>query len=213
MRTDIDHIIRAGTMAPSGDNCQPWRFTVSGNSIDVDLIPERDESLYSWGHRASFIAHGAMLENMEIEAHARGYHLTVNELPDSTRPLRTAHIDVTQTQSTPSPLADAIAHRCTNRKPYRNTPLSDAQRNAIRTALGDDALLIEDAPTKQKLAAAVAWNEKVLFENKHMHRFFFDHMLWTQRDVTARPIGFPVAALELPPPEPHHGLKDADDEI
>jgi nitroreductase len=56
-------IVEAGTWAPSGDNCQPWRFTWNGQKLLLFNVSERDTSLYNSSQRASFIAHGAVLEN------------------------------------------------------------------------------------------------------------------------------------------------------
>jgi len=47
MKEVIKKIIEAGIMAPSGENCQPWRFEVRGNKISIFNIPERDTSLYN----------------------------------------------------------------------------------------------------------------------------------------------------------------------
>ena len=60
----IERIIRAAVCAPSGDNVQPWRFVVSGNSINIFDIPERDTSLYNCSQNTSHIAHGAAIENI-----------------------------------------------------------------------------------------------------------------------------------------------------
>ena len=59
----IQRILEAGIQAPSGENCQPWRFRSRNDFIDLFNLPERDTSLYSWGQRASYFAHGTLLEN------------------------------------------------------------------------------------------------------------------------------------------------------
>ncbi|MEW6327824.1 MAG: nitroreductase family protein [Thermodesulfobacteriota bacterium] len=69
----ISKIVEAGTWAPSGDNCQPWRFKWNGQKLFLFNVPERDTSLYNSRQRASFIAHGAVLENMDIAACSHGY--------------------------------------------------------------------------------------------------------------------------------------------
>src|SRR6185369_12487672 len=79
----IDKILEAAVCAPSGENCQPWKFSVSDNRIYLFNVPERDDSLYSWGQRASYIAHGAAIENMSIAAETLGYKLSVELFPKS----------------------------------------------------------------------------------------------------------------------------------
>ncbi len=200
MQNAIERILAAGVLAPSGDNCQPWRFEVAENVIRVFLIPERDRSLYSWGNRASYIAHGALLENMRIAAEPLGYQLTIQDFPDPQNPLLTARITLEEAPIVANPLADAIPLGCSNRKKYQATPLSNTQRQQLREAGGADTMWIEESTTRKKIASALAYNEKVLFENQSMHKFFFDHMLWTTQDATKNLLGFPIGALELPPP-------------
>ena len=66
MIEEIKEVINLGILAPSGENCQPWRFKIEGDILSVYLIPERDDSLYSWGQRASLLANGALIENLAI---------------------------------------------------------------------------------------------------------------------------------------------------
>ncbi len=78
---EFERILTAGNSAPSGENCQPWHFVVRGASIEVHLLPERDQSAYAWGQRASYLANGAAIENMVIAASAEGYRVIVNYFP------------------------------------------------------------------------------------------------------------------------------------
>jgi hypothetical protein len=200
MREALERIIRAGIRAPSGDNCQPWRFEVAEDSINVFLMPERDQSHYSWGNRASIIAHGALLENMQIMARSLGYTMSSEEFPDPQQPLFIAHITITQGTPVNEPLADVIGQRKTNRKKYHSTTLLREEKEALIDALQGSGFIIEDPSKRQALARAIAYNEKILFENKHMHHFFFEHMIWPSQKNTGHSIGIPIATLELPPP-------------
>src|SRR3990167_10630915 len=74
MPPHIERILTAANSAPSGENCQPWRFVVSGDTVDVYLRPERDKSAYNWGQRGSLMACGAALENLVLAAGQGGYH-------------------------------------------------------------------------------------------------------------------------------------------
>src|SRR5437588_12772428 len=62
----IEALMTAAVRAPSGDNTQPWRFSVdSGRGrIAIDVDPARDPSPMNAGQRMSRIAVGAALENM-----------------------------------------------------------------------------------------------------------------------------------------------------
>ncbi|HED00536.1 MAG TPA: molybdopterin biosynthesis protein MoeY, partial [Proteobacteria bacterium] len=47
----IFKIVESGIWAPSGDNCQPWRFTWNGQKLLLFNVPKRDTSLYNSSQR------------------------------------------------------------------------------------------------------------------------------------------------------------------
>ena len=199
MRDIIEQIITAGVMAPSGDNCQPWSFAVSGNTIDIFNLPERDQSLYSWGQRASLVAHGALLENMRIAALHLGYAMDTHLFPDATQPHLVTRALLRPTTQQTEPLFDAIDRRATNRKPYRATPLTADQRQGLLESAADipgaRLILVEHPADRAQLGTIAAANETILFENRPMHTFFFSHINWTDHAL-----GMHINTLELPPP-------------
>ncbi|HXV27257.1 MAG TPA: hypothetical protein VD862_04535 [Candidatus Paceibacterota bacterium] len=199
---DVLHIITAGTMAPSGDNCQPWRFEVGPGFIDVFNLPERDNSLYSWGQRPSYIANGAVLENMSIAAAQRGYRLSAKVLPTPSDPDWIARAYLERATQAAHPLYESIWKRATNRRPYRNAELTAVQHDALmKTAeSGPQLILVTDTARRQELGNLLALNERVLFEDRNMHRFFFSHINWTDEQDAARKLGFSIKTFELPPP-------------
>jgi len=188
-------------MAPSGDNCQPWRFEVGPGFIDLYNVPERDYSLYNWGQRPSYIANGAVLENMAIAAAAKGYRLTIKVLPDSGTPELVARTYVERSGDSTHPLYDAIWKRVTNRKKYHAVPLSaeHLERLERTTSNGQRLLFITDTPRRSKLASLAALNERILFEDRRMHSFFFSHINWNDQQDRERKFGFLLKTFELPP--------------
>lgn len=204
LKEDIQKIITYGTKAPSGENYQPWRFEVKGNIISVINIPERDTSLYGWGQRASYLAHGALLENMSIASSALGYKMAVKLFPDQSNPNLVANVYIEKTQPRPEPLFPAIDQRVTNRKPYKKTPLDAQDKNkllAINQNTEGVKIALAEYPEKiRELAKAASKNEKILFENRDLHNFFFSHINWTKEEDREKSIGFYIKTLELPPP-------------
>ena len=77
-KNDLERIVRYGVKAPSGDNCQPWRFVLRGGELCVLFDPARDTSLYNVRDTASLIACGALIENMSLAAPSIGYRLKVD---------------------------------------------------------------------------------------------------------------------------------------
>lgn len=112
--------------APSGDNCQPWRLTWDGEKLRLFNVPERDTSIYNSRQRASLIAHGAVLENMDIAARSHGYSMRPTLFPArqgaSSKGEQNTLVAAIEFQECPredDPLLPFIAKRVTNRNPYK----------------------------------------------------------------------------------------------
>ena len=132
---ELEQILEAGNNAPSGENCQPWHFVVRGLAIEVHLLPERDQSAYSWGQRAAYLANGAAIENMVIAASAEQYHTNVTYFPDPTDKWHVATITLVKDQfCAPDALAAYTGTRISNRKTYKKESLSSEERKAFSVA-------------------------------------------------------------------------------
>ncbi len=198
----IERILKAANSAPSGENCQPWRFAVSGNTINIFLRSERDRSAYNWGQRGSLMACGAALENLVLATGEEGFAATVHYgLVND--PFHVASVQLLKGPHRDK-LAPAIAHRVTNRRSYARTPLSASERNAIVNAVagvsGPSLRLIEDRAEIETLGRVGAMNEEVMLTNRAVHDFFFDHINWTKEDDERETVGFFIDTLDLPPP-------------
>lgn len=201
---DIKNVLETATFAPSGDNCQPWRIVVKGGRIEVYNLPERDTSLFNFRQRASLVALGALIENVMIASSAIGYNAQLNLFPDRAKPQLVASIDLEQSDVRDEPLYPCIAKRTTNRKLYRPVPLTDEQKNCLQSAAGDldGKLLLADKPEEKLLLSQVAaTNDRLAFENPHIHKFLFEHIRWTEKEAREAGDGLDIRTLELSPPE------------
>ena len=84
--TIIKEIIRDGSLAPSGENCQPWRFFVKKNEIEIFNVSEADQSLYNSKQKGTYVSHGALIENIVISASKHGYDTDVQIFPLKNEP-------------------------------------------------------------------------------------------------------------------------------
>lgn len=207
LQQDIANIIKDGTQAPSGENCQPWRFKVEDNKISIFNIPEADMSLYNSKQKGSYMAHGALLENMLISGEKYGYTLAITLFPNNNDKDHVSDVALTKTtHHHESPLYDTIYKRCTNRKDFTGEKLTDQEKKDLTASVKDLGFntftIVDDASHVKTLGVALATNEKVLFENKKLHNFFYDHILWDKKDED-KAGGFYIDTLEFLP----HQLK------
>ncbi|OGE75534.1 MAG: hypothetical protein A3C85_03600 [Candidatus Doudnabacteria bacterium RIFCSPHIGHO2_02_FULL_48_21] len=204
MENIIEKIINLAIQAPSGENCQPWRFEIGNNEIDIYNVPERDQSLYNTNQAGSYVAHGALVENMIISAKTLSYSASITLFPKSSEPDLVASITLRQSAPQEDSLLDSIAKRTTNRKPYMKTQLPTEQLERLAATSsqvdGAKAEFVTDPDKIKALAEACSVNEIVMFSNNTLHNFFFNHINWTQEEETKKRFGFYVKTLELPPP-------------
>jgi hypothetical protein len=207
MTPPIELILKDGVRAPSGENCQPWRFVVSGSTISVFNIPEADTSLYNVRQHGSYIAHGALLENVRISAQKYGFSTEVKLFPTQSDETHIADIVLREGFSVEDTLYSAIEKRCTNRKDFTGKTLTQEEKRALQNASEElssygSFMIIDDPSRMPALGQALAVHEKILFENKSMHDFFYDHLLWNKQDED-KAGGFYIDTLEFLP----HQLK------
>lgn len=201
LKEELTQIAGAGILAPSGDNCQPWKLYYDGTKLHLINLPERDTSLYNVGDIASFIAFGAMIENMNITAQSLGYIPSVTVFPKGGRSRLVASIGFDKGQTVNDPLLPYIPQRCVNRKPYQRKQLSQPVTDSLQKAAGERKearlCLIEKGKEKNLLANILALNDRIVFENEKLHDFLFTHIRWSKDEIETSRDGLSIHSLEL----------------
>lgn len=206
-KNTIEKIIEAGAKAPSGDNVQPWRFEVSNERTQINLynLPEKDDSYYNYQQASSYIAHGAVIENMVIAAQHWGYKTQINLFPDSTNLNHVACVNLLSGETESAPLYEAIFNRRTNRFPYKRTELTEEELTSLFAAVKPvdhvKAYFVHTPQAIKKLAKAVMVNDRLVFERQDIHHFLFDKVRWNQKQIESTKDGMPVGVLGLNPLE------------
>ncbi len=203
----IQKILEAAVRAPSGDNVQPWDIRVSENftQIDVFNLPEKDDSIYNYEQAASYIAHGAFLENLLIAARHLGCQAGYQLFPDQQNPNHVTQIKLTEADPKQDPYYLAIFQRYTNRFPYQKTEISAATLNALKDSIeninGAHVNLITEPEKIKKIADIFKLNDRIVFENQAIHDFLFDKIRWNKKQMEETQDGMPVDVLGLNPVE------------
>ena len=195
-----DYILQAAIRAPSGDNCQPWRFRVNQNRVSLFLQPEVDRSLFNVEQYASLIACGAAVENMRLAASRYGFEARVNLFPHASEPLRVADVDFEAAGQAEDPLQSFISDRHTNRTVYDGRAVS-AQTLARLTAQCDEFPGVElDLMTDRKHLRQIArlvWQaDRVRLENRQLHAHFVKMVRFTISEALRLRDGLPLGNLE-----------------
>ncbi|MBJ6723662.1 nitroreductase [Geomesophilobacter sediminis] len=198
----IKQLLESAILAPSGDNCQPWHFAVTGARIRLYNLPEKDTSVYNHRQSASLVAHGAALENLTIAASTQGLRPKFSLFPEPAEPNLVADINLEPMSGLPDPLYAFLEGRATNRKRYdRSYQLSGEERRQLLSCAceGVDGVvrIFEDPREKQTLARAISINDRMVFENRGLHDFLYDHIRWDNEEALRTRDGLDFQTLEL----------------
>jgi hypothetical protein len=191
--------------APSGDNVQPWRFSLSGTTLHIYNEPARDRSLYNVGQVASLIAHGALLENLAVCAPGLGLAITEMDMPSAvggSQPV--ASVSFAACDASPHPLERAVQERCTNRRPYKRTPIDSELIARVTDGVASADVGVHAAETEDTVSAVArtaSINERIVLENQTLHRFLFANVRWSASHAQTTQDGFHINTFELQPPE------------
>ncbi len=198
----VEQIVRAGILAPSATNCQPWRYSWNGEVLSVCLVPDRAYPFLHYVNPDVAVSLGAVLTNMRVAAAARGHRLEVELFPKQARDGLMASVWFIEDSSCDGSLADTLETRCTNRHGYEPRAIPDPVRegllaiaNAERPAV--QTQWIDDPVHRDQVADALAVFYRVLFENPTLHLAFMEWMRWTPETEESAMTGLGLASLEL----------------
>jgi nitroreductase len=151
--------LEAAVLAPSIHNTQPWRFRVGRMAIDVLADRDRQLPVLDPSGRQLLMSIGAAVFNLRLALLARGRMPVQRLLPDPARPDLVARV---QAGSTTAPsesaalLAEAIARRHTDRRPFRPAAMPwDVLNDAMAAAAAEGARLTVAEPVVRDAIVAL----------------------------------------------------------
>jgi nitroreductase len=115
---DVLNLVRAGVLAASAHNTQPWLFRVGRDHIDLYADLQRSTGSMDPLRREMHVSLGCAVENMVLAGPPNGRRPAVVLMPD---PERTGHVARIRLDPAPvahSPLYAAVPKRHTNRGAY-----------------------------------------------------------------------------------------------
>lgn len=190
----ITDALERAVKAPSPYNTQPWRFVVDGYRIELWLDRARVLQTADPDAREARLACGAALLNLRLAVRAHGHAVTVDALPDRTRPDLLAEVRVGRVRPKTLPedrLAKAIDRRHTNRQPFLEREIGKPLRHALLAAAREEGALIDASDRYDVLAQLVRRANRVLDSDPGYQAEF---RRWTG-GPPSRPDGVPIDAV------------------
>lgn len=201
---DIKKILEDGVRAPSGDNSQPWRFVFRDDTLWIYNLPEKDNPILNFKQGGSYIAHGALIENITISADNQGYSAELVLFPDLVDKNLVAKITFAlKEKEGDGSLYAAIRDRQTNRRAYKKGVTNGQEKLILADHVdfaGGKVLFLDNPLKKGIVATSASVMERVALERKDLHHAFFGDIIWTETEEREKTRGLYIRTLELPPP-------------
>ncbi|WP_433623854.1 Rv1355c family protein [Nocardia sp. CA-120079] len=193
-------IAAMGTLAPSAHNAQPWALIWRRDKAVLECRhdPRRDLPSLDFAHGATWVAFGALLENIELAAGQLGLRTQIRTWP---RADLVATVELSGApESAASPLVAHIPTRVTNRRRELRRPLDAQTAQALVTACAEFGGRLQLSCERTELAelgALIGAGDRIGLLNRAMHRDAMSGYRWTPEEVRAEPYGLDIATAEL----------------
>ncbi|MCP5373313.1 MAG: ThiF family adenylyltransferase [Hyphomicrobiales bacterium] len=196
---DMDQILELARWAPSGDNSQPWEFEVTGeDSLRLHVYDQAEDDVYDYNGQPTIISAGMLVESIRIAATSVGRGMTCRHL-SSDGNHHVFEVSLPKQDGIGlDPLYHYVQIRSVNRKSYRRTPLTAAQRDELTAALGDEFAIAwyesDEDKRQQSLINGLSTDVRLnTFEAFHVHKRILDF----ERNYS--PTGVPSTAAGVDP--------------
>ena len=199
---NIKKFLHYATLAPSGHNTQPWKFSAEDNVVRIYPDFDRSLSVVDGDNHALYISLGCALENLVISAKEEGLVSRADYFPDDETE---ECIRVTLTDEKPKKereLFEAITVRQSNRSMYDQKAIPSPDVEQILQANESKNIKVKAFDTKEKSVEPIIKLVKEACEIQFNNRQFVEELIsWirftkkevrTQKDgLTAEVMGFP----------------------
>jgi molybdopterin/thiamine biosynthesis adenylyltransferase len=192
----VRFVVEHAALAPSGANCQPWRFWWDGDALELHHDRVRSRNHLDRTHHASWLAFGAALENLSIAASHRGF------VAESTvgRGERIARVALRPALVAADPRLQLVTRRATHRSRCERRPLAEEDQAALRlAAAGVTVELATDDAALRELGALLGAADRVRCLHPELHREMMGEVRWTRAEAERTRDGLDLELLALSP--------------
>jgi len=203
MDTTLETLIHQATLAPSGHNTQPWRFSWGPGVIRIHPDLHRRLPVVDPDDHALYISLGCALENLCIAATHHGLSAQVDTFPDD-EPEECLRIRLNPTtRGGEAPLYTAIPRRQSNRRPYDGKPIPADHLTRLLEANHQDSVTLKAFQTTgeevEPVIDFVKEGNRAQFNDPAFVEELVSWIRFTPREVRAHRDGLTAAALGFPP--------------
>jgi nitroreductase len=159
------YLVEVAARAPSVHNTQPWRFAVTGDTIELYADASR-QLMEDLAGREMIISCGAALFGLRLAVRSLGYQPEVDLFPEPGQRRLLARVRAGQQEPMTAgeqEMLQAVPHRHTHRDAFEPGPLPEKLLDLLRedaAAEGATLTVVGDGPAYQRLTAILAsWSQ------------------------------------------------------
>lgn len=204
----VQRLVGDATLAPSGGNCQPWKWISTGGRLYLFHDRSRSYTPFDRACLGGFVALGAATENLMISAHAAGVEVVCDLSPDPQEPDLVVRFHIGERYSRVEPhwrdaLYSMIKIRRTNRNLCSRRPLQAddiaALTSAVRSVEGADVYWLTTDNDLQECGEVLGSADRILFLTELFHKFLVSEIRWTPEEAVKTRDGVSLESLALSP--------------
>ncbi len=204
----LNAMLEAAIRAPSGDNCQPWRFAVMEEGVvEIYLDSDSANSFFDLDYRASCISVGAVVENMRVAAAAAGRGLRVEYSGKLDLEKAVARVWLEDMQpglhADVAFLHDALYRRTVNRRPFLPGRLPEAVWRRLQASLSvdDDIAVVPylDPVDRRQWLKAIRAADLIRWTHQAIHQELFNKIRLSRQEAMRERTGLEIDRLGAGP--------------
>ena len=200
----IQKIVEAAILAPSGGNYQPWFWVNKHNALLLYNAVDANPAFLGFGNISSFVALGASAENAVLRALQLGFDTKINFSPLPNIPELVASLVFSKCQNQDPlslRLAEGIEQRQTNRnlgprQQIEKNKLTELQ-NLVSETTGAELNFFTEESELNEMAEILGELEKLRLIEKEGQKDFSDEIRWTKEENEQRRDGLDINTLDF----------------
>ncbi len=205
----VRRLVTDATLAPSGGNCQPWKWLSDGDYLYLFHDLSRSRTPFDPDSFGGLVALGAAAENLVLSAHVAGLQVLFDLFPCKEIPGLVTRF---RFSLDPGPrvasgwwheLHSMIGVRRTNRKLCPRRPLQrgdlDALTAAVRSIPGAGVRWLLRDDELDECGQLLGTGDRLLFLTESLNRFLVNEIRWTPTEAEATRDGISLESLHLSP--------------
>ena len=207
-KEEIDELVRAASLAPSGGNSQPWKWIYKYGVLFLFVDKNRTDSVLNYSNIATFIAHGAAIENMIICSNDLKLKLQIDWFPLNEDFKLSAVIRFTRDNDPSYKYGDLLPYltkRYTNRMVKSINHLTDEYfdflQDFVTTSDRFSLKVYTDREKINDLKEVMTQVDELYYTSELGHQNFSRELRWTPHQAQETKDGVEIETIDLTPTE------------